>query len=85
MINDKEFESFIDQVDTDCGNYCIEPQEALNMWRDAVELRLSSKVEQRADNSDYAKCADEILLLDLADEVINKRGCIVSILRRHFA
>lgn len=35
--------------------------------------------------SDYAKCADDILILDVADDVINKHGCIVSILKRHFS
>ena len=44
-----------------------------------------SAVEQRADNSDYAKCADDILKLELADEIINKHGCLVAILKRHFA
>jgi hypothetical protein len=38
-----------------------------------------------AHNGDYAKCADDIVTLDLADAVINKRGVIIDILRRHFA
>jgi len=61
MINDKEFESFVDQVDADCGNYCISPQEALNMWRDSVELRLRSNVEQRADNTGSPKLPKKLL------------------------
>lgn len=50
----------------------------------AEELE-AAQSKATATNSDYAKCADEILLLDSADAVINKQGCIVSILRRHFA
>jgi hypothetical protein len=50
-----------------------------------AEVRKLVEKNGSTPNSDYAKCADEILLLDLADEVINKRGCIISILCRHFA
>ena len=41
--------------------------------------------EQTPTNSDYAECADDILKLDCADEVINKHGYLVDILKRHFA
>lgn len=35
-------------------------------------------------NRDYAKCAEDILKLDMVDAVINKQGCLVDILKRHF-
>jgi len=44
-------------------------------------------VEEKFTSTDnrYVKCADDILSLDLADAVINKQGCLVTILKRYFA
>ena len=53
--------------------------EAFAYWKNEVEPKLTS------DNSDYAKCANDILKLDLVDAVVNKHGCLVAILKRHFA
>ena len=36
------------------------------------------------EDRDYVKCADDILMLDRADDVINKRGVLIAILKRHF-
>lgn len=42
------------------------------------------KLAHQANDSDYEKCAGDILKLDLADDIINKHGCLVAILKQHF-
>ena len=53
----------------------------------AIRKEIEESVKQSASptNTAITKCADDILKLDCADEVINKYGCLVVILKRHFA
>ena len=48
---------------------------------------LEEKVKKltTSSNSDFAKCSGAICSLDMLDGVINKKGVIESILRKHFA
>lgn len=59
----------------------VDPQFALS----APEVIKLVEEKFTPTNIDYAKCADDILKLELADEIINKHGCLVAILKRHFA
>lgn len=43
-----------------------------------------AKIQNSSHNSDYAKCAEAIMSLDLVDAVINKKGVLISILKQHF-
>ena len=43
-----------------------------------------NKYLSKSSNSDYTKCAEDILKLDLVDKVINKKSVLVEILKRHF-
>ena len=53
---------------------------------EAIELATEAAKEKvTSTGNDYAKCADDILALDCVDAVINKRGVLVAILKRHFA
>ena len=53
-----------------------------DLWEAATE---AAKEKVTSTGNDYAKCADDILALDCVDAVINKRGVLVAILKRHFA
>ena len=76
--------------------FCDKGLDYVNMIADAsrrandeiIKLRGRPDTKEKkltTTNNDYAKCADEILVLDCADEVINKHGCLVVIFKRHFA
>jgi len=87
MINLVELKELCDDYDSKKGDYPESRYEGESIYEFAVERAAKSSEAQlpQADNSDYAKCADDILKLELADEIINKHGCLVAILKRHFA
>lgn len=38
-----------------------------------------------SDNSGYAKCIKDIMMLDELDAIVNKEGVLYEILKKHFA
>ena len=59
-----------------------------NNWINNKRSKLVGILEELVKPShsiDFAKCADDILVLDLCDAVVNKHGCLVAIMKRHFA
>ena len=66
-------------------------QQLLSVANGLLELKKTIAYAQKAEavktshNSDYTKCADDIMKLSCADGVVNPKGVLISILKRHFA